>query len=265
MDMTMSNDPSENSTPRQRWRISQVCLGLFIVWQVVFIVGNSLLQMIRDAREIENEDAVNLLSLLTLDLPKEKGPGYQALKGFHHWAEVTGQEQGWSLFAPGIEDQARFLHAVLYWTDGREPVTLPSLTEPADLKAFFRWGYSRLRKYESYLGAYFYIREKETAEQANTRWQKFIQRRVWRQSDYLPGYLVCRWRTYKDEHPNCPTPAQIQMHVVTWQIPTPGSEPWFWQKPVTMPFARIRLNADGSIQGGVQAYNPVSKQFDDLQ
>jgi hypothetical protein len=259
----MAVDPV--SETQQRWRISQVCLGLFILWQVVFIVGNSLLQMIRDGREIQNENTRNLLSHLTLDLPMDKGPGYQVLKVFQRWAEVTGQEQGWSLFAPGIGDQARFLHVVLHWDDGRKPVVLPGPTEPADLKAFFRWGHSRLRKYESYLGTSFDLGEEENQEQANTRWQKKMQREVWRQSDYMPGYLLFRWRIYQKEHRDCPPPAQIQVHVVNWQIPPPGTDPWFWQKPITVPFARIRLKDDGSINGNVQAYNPVSKQFDDLQ
>lgn len=264
MKQVMSSDPSQQGSG-QRWRPSQVCLGLFIVWQVVFILGNSVLQMIRDSREIEDEETLSFLSHLTLDLPKEKGPGYQSWELLRRWAQVTGQEQGWSLFAPGIEDQTRFLHVAFYWKDGRDPVVVPSLTEPDDLKSFFRWGHSRLRKYESYLGVYFYVRDNETPKEAEARWRRVIQRRVWRQSDYLPGYLLCRWRAYQEEHPECPLPAEIQMHVVTWQVPEPDTHPWFWHKPMTVPFARIRLHAHGAVDGKVQAYNPVSGQFDDLQ
>ena len=261
----MPGDQSLTPSATERWGISQVCLGLFILWQVFFIVGNSLLQMIRDGRDMEIEGAVSLLSYLTLDLPKEEGPGYQTWRVLYRWGEVTGQAQGWSLFAPGVEDQSRFLHVALYWDDGRKPVVLPSPTEPADLKRFFRWGHSRLRKYESYLGAYLSVEENETLEQARKRWQRRIQRRVGQQSDTLPGYLLFRWRTYQQEHPDCRVPAQIQMHVVTWKIPPPGTDPWFWQRSITLPYARIRLNADGSINGNVQAYNPISMQFDDLQ
>ena len=55
----MSGDDARKPCPR--WQVSQVCLGLFIVWQVVFIVGNSLLQMIRDGQEIDNEERVVLV------------------------------------------------------------------------------------------------------------------------------------------------------------------------------------------------------------
>jgi hypothetical protein len=250
---------------QERWRVSQVCLGLFILWQVFFLTGNNILQFIQDTNELEDEETVRLLSWLTLNLPKEKGPGKQLLQTLVCWEEATGQEQSWCLFAPDLDERFRFLHVQFHWPDGRPPVVFPSSNEPRDLARFFRWGRLRLRKYEAHVGVTYSIGEGETLEDARRRWRRLNQRLAHKQADHLPCYLLSRWRDYQAQHPDCPTPGEIQLHVVSWEIPPPGSDPWFWKGPMHMTFARLRLNPDGSRNGPVQPYNPLTRKFDDFE
>lgn len=258
---------ASNSVPesQERWRVSQVCLGLFILGQVFFLAGNNILQFIQDTNELQDEDTVRLVSWLTLDLPKEKGPFRQLLQNLVRWEEATGQEQSWCLFAPGIDERFRFLDVEFHWPDGRPPVVVPSTNKPADLGRFFRSGQLRVRKYEAHLGVNYAIWEGETLEDARRRWRRLNQRLTHKQAEYLCCYLLSRWHDYQTQYPDCPTPGEIQLHVVSWDIPPPGSEPWFWKGPIHMAFARLRLNPDGSRNGAVQPYNPLSKQFDDLE
>jgi hypothetical protein len=259
----MTTNPVPES--QGRWRVSQVCLGLFILWQVFFVVGNNVLQFIQDCNELEDEETVRLISLLTLDLPNEKGPGGQLLQTLVRWEEATGQEQSWSMFAPAVPERFRFLRVQFHWEDGRPPVVFPSATEPLDLARFFRWGQLRLRKYESHVGVHYSVWDAESIDDARKRWRRLNQRMAHKQAEHLPCYLMCRWRDYQVEHPECPTPGEIQLHIVCWEIPPPDGDPWFWKGPIQMAFARLRLNPDGSRNGAVQPYNPLSKQFDDLQ
>jgi hypothetical protein len=168
------------------------------------------------------------------------------------------------LFAPGVGEHGRFLRVELKWDDGRPAAVVAAELEPADMARYFRWGHSRLRKYEAFLGATLTIRDGEPMDEARARWQPYIRSKVRQQSDVLPGYMLWRWRVYQQEHPGCPPPAEMVMHIVCWRIPPPASEPWTWQGPVNVPFARVRVDsADGLRCGPVQAYNPLSGQFTD--
>ncbi len=250
----------------RQFKPAQIALGVFIVWQIAFVIGNSGLRLIRDCGEMLDDDALARLAHLTLDLPHGKGPGEQVLQTLRRWSELTGQEQGWSLFAPGVADQARFLHIELRWNAERPAVLLRAANEPDDLRSFFRWQHPRLRKYETYLGANLEVHEDETPAQARTRWARLIRRRVWEQSEHLQTYLWWRWRRYRDENPDCPAPAEIILHLHRWQIPEVDRSPWFLDGPNTVPFARFRPGAVTPHRPlAIDTYNPVTKQFDAIE
>src|SRR5262249_54029215 len=81
---------------------------------------------------------------------------------FSRYGELTGQPQGWALFAPKVAEQFAFLLVELRWDDldlepGSVPVhdlppqLLTSENAPADMNRFFRYQHFRLRRYEMQL------------------------------------------------------------------------------------------------------------------
>src|SRR5262245_59972313 len=81
-------------------------------------------------------------------------------EGMNHYGPLTGQPQGWSLFAPDVADGFAFPVVELRWDDeyldpgsvpvhDLPPVMLRSPNAPADLSRFFRFTHFRFRRYES--------------------------------------------------------------------------------------------------------------------
>jgi hypothetical protein len=110
----------------------RILLGAFILWQLVFLFGVNFIELIHTARD---------------DLPKDYGkaidrvfPGWPSKRGHFHdltdmadrltrrYAQLTGQTQGWSLFAPDVGRQCVFPAVLVRWDD--DPRSAPALTRP---------------------------------------------------------------------------------------------------------------------------------------
>jgi hypothetical protein len=112
----------------------RVLLGAFILWQLAFLFGVNFLEMIKWARD---------------EMPKDKEaargiervfPGWPSKSGHFHdladlgdkvtrrYAQLTGQTQGWSLFAPDVGKQCVFPAVLVRWDD--DPFSAPALTRP---------------------------------------------------------------------------------------------------------------------------------------
>jgi hypothetical protein len=108
----------------------RVALGLFILWQVFFLLAANLLGLAKEKRDVLAETVETIVAEIAPGWPAEKGdaqaavqeaidaaaPGwrtgtgdvYEAVEAVTtwttHWSQVTGQPQGWELFsAPGYE------------------------------------------------------------------------------------------------------------------------------------------------------------------
>ncbi len=258
----------ETPTAR-RFTNGQIWLGLFVVWQLFFMLaanGVDLLQRLGlVAREIEPAIPSKAVGRFT-----EGGHVLEFLDGVGYltarWGQLTGQPQGWSLYAPFIRREITFLALELHFDSSQEPVKLLSANEPADPGHFFRVAKSRLHQYEYRIEIALPSYAGKTPEELAEIWRTLIQDRVQRDWRYLLAYAKYRLTGWQKEHPGLPPPREVILSVRVYRIPPPGTEPWMWIGPEERPIARWRPGAptDGE-HLPLEAFDPVTKQFRALQ
>jgi hypothetical protein len=166
------------------WR--SYTLGVFILFQLIYL------------------PAANFIKLIALRLPESTGEldddiqlhgqqfsdRVQSLAdilgtAFVRYGELTGQAQGWSLFAPIFGHQAS-LPAVGIAPQGPEPHAPPS-------DIYFRLPNSRCRlfNYEYRLALLYWTWDKKTFEENKDAWRKAVFNRVKRQHRSMMAFL--RW------------------------------------------------------------------------
>src|SRR6516162_9986657 len=99
----------------------QVALGLFVLLHMAFIVLYNSITLFHDSQSALPEEATAVID--------RAWPGYAAGKGhawkigeetsqtLRHWAQVTGQDQSWCLFAPNVGKATGFGAIVLIWEE----------------------------------------------------------------------------------------------------------------------------------------------------
>ncbi|MCI0640278.1 MAG: hypothetical protein L0Y72_12530 [Gemmataceae bacterium] len=125
-----------------------VLLGVFVVWQLVFIPAANTLEFLRFAADEDESGALDHVAGEMTGTGNHAAAPYRLLKS---WSEMSGQWQSWSLFAPTVGRLSGFLEVELRWDTGRAAILLTNPNQPDDLHAYVRFGYSRFRKYESFL------------------------------------------------------------------------------------------------------------------
>src|SRR5216684_3308202 len=132
-------------------KAKRLLLGLFVIWQLLFLFTSNLLPLIPHGRQ-ELDELTYDISLHGQATSIE--PIQQAIEGISlvsdRWMEATGQLQGWSLFAPIFPPQAGFVAVEFRWNDGSHD-RVHSRFEPSDPLHYARppGTDSRLFNYES--------------------------------------------------------------------------------------------------------------------
>lgn len=287
----------ESSPPRMPTN-AQVLLGLFIVWQLLFLGaanGAKLLDQFRS--DLKGDPCVEAVAL---GWTAKKGHVYDAeevITGLTaRWAQLTGQPQNWGLFSPNVASYIPFIAVEFRWDDdpcpaaavaplatddplaaitltaaasgtAHPPVLLLSDNEPQDVRRFFRVGKFRLRKYESNLDVTLVPRGVEGKPDLDS-WREKIESKVRREWDAIQGYLRWRQQALQRECPELPRPRQIVLLVRQYRIPPPYDqpEPWLWQDNQVrrrQPVARWRPVLDppaGYLP--IEMYNPIVGRFE---
>jgi hypothetical protein len=257
-----------NSEPPRRPTTAQVLLGLFVVGQLFFLFAANLLGLLESARpKLKDRPLVEKLLPGWSEKEGHSYDAFQVVTGLtSRWAQLTGQPQDWSLFAPNVTDRIPFLAVELRWDDGRVEL-LPSENEPADLNGFLRIGKFRLRRYEACLDLTLFIPEGKTAADMSLDWRDQIERRVRDEWRSMHAYLRWRMQSFLRDHPDVPPPKQAILLVRLYVIPAPESRPhpWAWRLNNVQQIARWRPAADGQ-RGSmpVEWYDPVVQRFDRL-
>ncbi len=251
---------------------AQVFLGIFILWQLFFLFAANFLTIANEIRDDEDGNYKQLLPAGWQAGVNRFAPGWLQKRGHVHdgletlkgltsrWEELTCQTQYWKLFAPDAARDITFVAAELRWDDlARPPVLLLSENEPPDPTSFFRVGRFRLRKYEGNLDVILRVHQDETLAAAGERWQERIRNKVRREWDSILPYLKLRWQDYRTEHPDCPPPAEVILHVRRYHIPGPEEFSTAWYKPDMRPLARWLPGTDESDPEHfpVEWYNPM--------
>ncbi len=221
---------ADPSPERPEWL--RVLLGVFVVWQLLFVLGGS---------------AVNFLEGQGL-LSDEGRPAIRALVGFRHvttaWTGLTLQQENWGLFSAFPQ---RSLFPSVEVRDEASSAAPPTLLlrsrlEPADPAHFFAPNVfaDRLHNYEAWLSQVFVGWETRAAIADTTQrheafaefgraWHKpLLAYMQWRVQE-LPvaptaGSVILAWRIYEIPPPPGPAsvPAALRKEAFRWR---PGAEP----------------------------------------
>ncbi|MBI1914249.1 MAG: hypothetical protein HYS12_05865 [Planctomycetes bacterium] len=288
--------------------VARGLLGLFVLWQMIFLPAFNLLDGAeaarRDLREQRRQDGRWWRLLRTVprleplvDEWLTKGANYgdkgklgnlieRPRRVVRWWAQATGQEQGWKLFAPDTFDFSAFPSLELRWDDpeaedgtglgalaggaalalcrapphrvAHEPLVLGSDNQPADRRCYLRFGGFRRRRIEAQFELDF-RRDGRPREQLAELWEQQIRNLV--SADYAETLAFLRWRLtrFHREHPELPPPVQVILRVQTFVIPAPpGPRPWDWIEEEAVPLARWLPQKQPS---ELEFYYPTADRF----
>jgi hypothetical protein len=244
-------DSALQPTPSLARRAAAVVVGLFAIWQLVYL------------------PAANLIDLV----PRRTGPLLEPIPDMHQevgtftefeplqraadctgdvldfWSELSGQEQGWSLFAPKMPEYSVFPAAELEFADGTTE-TLLSPYEPSDRihpAARLPLVDNRPFNVEAQLMYPVWIAPPEDV--AALYWPPRVMAqlpevyrtlpetaRVWR--GVIQAWLSWRMEAYMVVHPERGRPIRVVLKHRFVPSPKPG-EPAGWMSPTReRPFAR---------------------------
>ena len=273
---------SDLATTRPTW--PQVALGLFVVWQLVFLAAANVVEFFPHRPPGRDE---------LIDFPEplqgmERPPGLASHVATvtDRWAEATGQYQVWWLFAPGFPPSAAFPTVELSWPDERPPearnpppmmCAMPYIEggnewirsdfEPTNPRAYFRPPGSgdRYFHYEVRLGLVLLHWDEATARDNADFWRAFRRERVSRQWKSIRAYLRHRLAQFQAEHPDRPPPEYASLHLRLYRTPTPEQPPGAFDHPVVETLARWRVAEDGPTEFlPVEWYDPFARRFERL-
>jgi hypothetical protein len=266
--MSPENSPS---LPRTR----EVFLGLFILGQVAFLVSSNVVGYLRDMRAELAQETKDVLETVVPGWVEEKGPSWdvteKTYKATRWWAQLTGQSQSWSLFAPGVAKNEVFPAILLVWTDqlgtlpaelgpGEIPVPggkiLLSDNEPPDVRSYFRFGNFRLRKFEANFSLFLTDRDEESALQRYRRWNERIEEYFEEYQEHIRGYLRWRHDHWLAAHPDAEPPKQLILLMRRYHLLPPGQGDEILKGPFTVPVARWLPEGDV-----VERFNPQTGRF----
>ncbi len=250
-------------------RAVAVAVGLFAAWQLVYLPAANLIDFV--PRRPHGPDLEPI------------GDNYQARGRFtdieplqraaewtgdvlDFWSEVTGLEQGWSMFAPGTPPYSVTPAAEFRFADGTSDTAL-SPYEPADKRnprvrpPLF---HNRPFNFEAQLIypvwfappeeiAKLYALPEDVARLPETYRNLPDAARAWRGP--IRAWLAWRLKEYRAEHPDRGAPTEVILKFRFIPTPKPG-EPAEWGPPAERPFARWRP-ADDSFE----AYDAIHKRF----
>ena len=110
-----SPPPASPASPRQ------VLLGVFILFQLAFLVVANLLGFVQWVPTEVTGEPKKLISRVAPDFANESGHGWQWADqletNIRRWTQLTGQDQAWSLFAPSVGKATGFPAVLLIFDD----------------------------------------------------------------------------------------------------------------------------------------------------
>jgi hypothetical protein len=246
----------------------RVLLGVFVTWQLVFLLTSNFLPFFLRALTNSQDDFPDQPA------PKQNGQGpgrvYDLAVGVNaiadRWAEATGQlqggVQGWSLYAPSVPEHAVFLEVDVKWhsSGGPRVLQLRARHEPENPLHYFQpFGTFREPAYEASLGLVLWSWDATTAEPEV--WRQRIERYVRREFRAIQAYLFWRLHAARDGAPDREGVEELILLGRSYRIPPPGREPWSWDAPVEQPLARWLAAPVPPGYRPIQSFNPVTGRF----
>lgn len=190
---------------------SSFLLGAFICFQLVYLPVANVIKLIPMQLPESSGELDDDIQLRGNDLPESAQVLFDAVGGVClRWGELTGQAQGWSLFAPQFGHQAALPAVTLATIDPVAGRTVNqvfrSRFEPEDLGRWFRLPESscRLFNYEYRLALLYWVWSPEMFAKEPEAWRAAATKRVLRQHRSMQSYLAWRQRQFMQQHDHKP-------------------------------------------------------------
>jgi len=281
---------------------ARILLGFFICWQILFLLSSNLLSFLPRVREFWQDKP--RAEAIAPDWLHEKGRVANAeravMKLATRWAEVSGQPQDWSLFAPNVTSIIPFVAVEFSWdeesnSDKQElkrrlaelrmagnvqapppavwrehpqlSAVVLSANEPSDVRHYAKFGHFRLRRYESNIDVSLASPDKEPDAVVDS-WRENIEDRVREHGRLMEAYMQWQLQRWMKKHPDLPQPKQVILWVRLYRVPPPeeAPSPWNWQGPEWHPVARWQpgVQWDTGLLP-VEMFNPVVDRFESVR
>jgi hypothetical protein len=258
-----SSAAAEPASVKPGWR--SVLLGLFVLFQVIYLPLANLMQLV--PRELPEHRGELDIGVQREGTASQIRPVQQAINGLgtaiDRYAEVSGQTQAWSLFAPDFAVQSINLVTSIRCRDGgRETVFTLEQDVPSNPDRYFRWPRpdSRRIAYEFLLAAVYWRFSEESLQQRGAEWREAVLERVRAQQRSLQAYFNWELRRFRDAHPDQPAPFEIVLSVRILPSPKPGEA----GRGPTLIMPLTRWFPDREVGQGflpIEAFDPVAKEF----
>lgn len=205
----------------------QRVVGAFVVVQLVFLCAANAFFMLNRLYQRDADEPASLLSETAAILPRLTRP----------YAELTGQLQGWSLFAPNVPHRAAFVSTELRWHDGRREWA-ESTTDMPDVTRFSRpLGEGRLMQYDLHLRLLPLTWSPQAAQDNPAEWRRHTIEEVRIRQHALLAYLRWRLGQYHEHHAEAAPPDELVLWARLYDLPAPGQEGQ-WSEPRLVPLGR---------------------------
>jgi hypothetical protein len=240
----------------------QVALGLFIVWQVFFLLAANLMPMLHLERyEPPAEPGIAPLDAQHTSIRAHVHDAAHDLeKLLWRWQHLTGQAQGWALFS-AVCKQSTFLPIDVFCADAQAPLRLPSPNEPVTGPDRFKPpGTSRLSDYEFYAFMQFWDWDEDAVRREPEKWRTRLEEHLREQWPRLQAYLRWRLRSFRESHPDCQI-THVDLIARRYALPAVEGERK-WSGPVETPILRWRPDGETPACGlPFEMFDPVTRQF----
>ena len=251
-------------------RVLAVGVGLFAAWQLFYLPAANLIDFVPRRMTGPTLEPINdpyqAKGTFTSFEPLQRTAEWTGdLLDF--WSEVSGQEQGWSLFAPGPPPYSLIPAVEFRFADGSHD-TLLSAYEPTDLQnpgIRTPLVHNRLFNFEAqFIFPAWYSPPEEVAklyappEDVEKLPESFrdLPESVRIMRGPIRAWLAWRLKVYRAAHPDRPAPREVilKYRYIPTALPT---EPRGWDRPAEeRPYARWHPADDA-----LDAYDAVNKQF----
>ena len=256
-------------------RALAVAVGLFATWQLVYLPAANLIDFVPrrpSGPELEPvADPHQERGTFTSVEPLQRAAEWTG-DVLDCWSELSGQEQGWSLFAPGPPPYSLIPAVEFRFADGTSDTVL-SEYEPAD-KRHPRprppLVYNRPFNFEAqFIYAVWYAPPAPVAglyatpeEVANLpELYRVLAGAVRESRGPIRAWLAWKQKEYRAAHPDRGEPTEVILKHRYIPTPKPGAPPGWTHPPAERPFARWRpaTNALDAYNLSDERYVPVEE------
>ncbi|MCE9530406.1 MAG: hypothetical protein K8T89_04635 [Planctomycetes bacterium] len=254
------------TTAKQSPGWKAILLGLFVLFQVVYLPLSNLIQLVpREMPVQRGEFDIRIQREGTATDIRFIQEGINGLgSAIDRYGEISGQVQAWSLFAPDFGKQSIFPvmetktshDGIVRW------IQLNPKHLPHDPNNYFRWPgqLSRLDSYDFLIAIIYWNASETSLRERREEWRQAVLDRVRQQQRSLQAYFGFSLKLYHQLRPELPPPSEMILRVIVFPTPLPGSR----ERPPTfmIPLARWRPNTEptpGYLP--VEAYDLVLEKF----